>query len=66
MLKKYCCIIILINRVVRLTTPLLNYIIISGALLMYISVFIGLLPTIDQNVVKMQCIVSYRRETEFS
>ena len=62
--KQYCCIIIF-NRVVRLTTPSLNYIIISGALLMYISVLIGLLPTTDQNVIKMQCIVSYRRETEF-
>ena len=46
-------------RVVRLTTPSLNYVIISGALLMYFSVFIGLLPRIEEAVIRMQCIVSF-------
>ena len=35
-----------------------NYVIISGALLMYVSVFFGLLPSTDQDIVRMQCIVS--------
>jgi gamma-aminobutyric acid type B receptor len=42
-------------RVICLTTPLLSYIIISGALLMYLSVFLGLLPSTKKSVIQMQC-----------
>ena len=44
-------------RVIRLTTPVLSYVISSGAILMYLSVFVGILPTTDKTVVEMQCIV---------
>ena len=46
------------SRVIRLTTPLLNYVIVGGAVFMYVSVFFGVLPTIQRAVVHMQCIVS--------
>jgi gamma-aminobutyric acid type B receptor len=45
------------KKVIRLTTPKLNFVIFSGAVLMYLSVFIGLLPTVDENVVHAQCTV---------
>ncbi|CAI8045251.1 Gamma-aminobutyric acid type B receptor subunit 2 [Geodia barretti] len=45
------------KKVIRLTTPLLNYIIVCGAIFMYVSVFFGVLPTIERAVVQMQCIV---------
>jgi gamma-aminobutyric acid type B receptor len=45
------------TKVIRLTTPVLSYVIICGALLMYLSVFIGVLSTINETVIKMQCIV---------
>ena len=33
---------------------------------MYISVFFGLIPTSKENVVRMQCIVSYRVDTNIA
>ena len=54
----YILYVSLSNRVIRLTTPLLNYVVISGALLMYMSVFFGLIPTTKENIFKMQCLVS--------
>ena len=45
-------------RVIRLTSPYLNPFIVAGALLMYVSVFIGSLPTTDEDVVHAKCIVS--------
>jgi gamma-aminobutyric acid type B receptor len=45
------------KKVIRLTTPLLNYVIVCGAVFMYVSVFFGVLPTIERAVVQMQCIV---------
>ena len=47
---------------IRLTTPKLNFVIVSGAVLMYLSVFIGLLRTVDRNVVHAQCTVSMYNE----
>ena len=47
---------------IRLTTPKLNFVIVSGAVLMYLSVFIGLLPTVDKSVVHAQCTVSLYNE----
>ncbi|CAI8043141.1 Gamma-aminobutyric acid type B receptor subunit 2, partial [Geodia barretti] len=43
------------TKVICLTTPLLSYIITSGALLMYLSVFLGLLPSTKKAVIRMQC-----------
>ena len=51
-------------RVIRLTTPVLNYVIIMGALLMYLSVFFGVLPSTEESIVRMQCLV--RRTTHSS
>ena len=52
--------LLLICRVIRLTTPVLNYVIISGSLLMYLSVFCGLLPAAHkESVFRAQCFVSY-------
>ncbi len=47
-----------IARVVQLTSPNLNYFIIGGSVLMFTSVYIGVLPTTEQSVVHVQCIVS--------
>ena len=41
-----------------MTSPNLNYFIAAGALLMYASVYIGVLSTIDETAVRVQCIVS--------
>ena len=46
-----------ICRVVKLTSPNLNYVIIAGALLMFLSVYINLIPTINSRAVYAQCIV---------
>ena len=48
-----------IYRIVHLTTPTLNYIIVSGSLLMYLSVFIGLLPAKQRRLFRAQCLVSF-------
>ena len=52
-------------RAIQLTSPNLNYFISIGALLMYGSVFLGSIHlTKRQNVVRIQCIVSYRPTTQ--
>ena len=47
-----------ILRVIRLTTPSLNFLIICGALLMYLSVLIKFAPSTEKGFIKAQCIVS--------
>ena len=46
------------SRLVKLSSPNLNYFIIIGAVLMYISIFFYILPIIDTDVVFASCIVS--------
>ena len=46
------------RRIVRLTSPKLNYFIILGCYLIFISVFLGPIPTIDPRVFEAQCHVS--------
>ena len=41
-----------------MTSPNLNYFIGVGALLLYASVYVGVLHTIDETAVQVQCIVS--------
>jgi gamma-aminobutyric acid type B receptor len=45
------------REIVRLTSPVLSYVIVSGAVLMYLSVFIGLLPATHETLFRAQCIV---------
>lgn len=45
-------------RVIRLTSPALNHVIIGGVLLMYVSVVIEFIPSTEEAVVKARCIVS--------
>ena len=45
-------------RVIRLTSPKLNYLVIIGSVLMYLSVFIELLPTTQEAVYHSLCAVS--------
>lgn len=47
------------HRVIRLTSPTLNYIIIVGSVLMYISVIFEVLPTTQEEVFHFLCIVSH-------
>ena len=49
----------LFHRVVKMASPNLNYVIIAGALLMFISVYINLIPTKDSAVVYAKCIVRH-------
>ncbi len=46
------------DRVILMTSPNLNYFIIAGALLMLGSIYIGVLPTTEEQVAHAQCIVS--------
>ena len=43
---------------IRLTTPKLNFLIVSGDVLMYLSLLVGLLPTVNRHVFHIQCTVS--------
>jgi len=45
-------------RVVRMTSPKLNYFIVTGSLLMYCSVFIQVLYSTDRTAAHIRCIVS--------
>ena len=45
-------------RVIKLTSPNLNYFLISGVVMMYSSVYIGLLYTTNETSVHVRCIVS--------
>ena len=46
------------RSIVRLTSPKLNYLIIAGSLLMYLSVYVQLLYTTNKAAIHAQCIVS--------
>ena len=48
----------MIHRIVRLTSPNLNYFIIAGSYIMYISIFIRLMPSGDETVNYVRCNVS--------
>ena len=50
-------------RIVRMTSPNLNYFIAVGALLLYTSVYVGVLHTTDETAVKVHCIVSIQYAT---
>ena len=45
-------------RVIKLTSPNLNYFLVGGAVMMYSSVYVGVLYTIDETRVQVHCIVS--------
>ena len=51
-------IIIFSCRLVKLSSPNLNYFIIIGAVLMYSSIYFYLLPVVNKNVLLASCIVS--------
>ena len=45
-------------RIVKLSSPKLNYFIIAGAVFMYCSVYIHLIPSTDEVVNQVRCVVS--------
>lgn len=45
-------------KVVKLSSPKLNYFIIAGAMLMYISIIFYLLSNTDESITLARCIVS--------
>lgn len=45
-------------RIVRLTSPNLNYLIVIGAILTYCTIFVYLIPTTNPDVYKIRCYVS--------
>ena len=45
-------------RLIKLSSPKLNYIITVGAVLMYTAIYFYFLPVINKNAVKARCIVS--------
>ena len=47
-----------VHRIVRLTSPNLNYFIIVGSYIMYFSIFIRLMPSGDVTVNYVRCNVS--------
>ena len=47
------------NRIVKLSSPNLNYLIIIGAMFMYLSVYFHLMPVTSANAVQARCIVRY-------
>ena len=47
-----------ILRLIKLTSPNLNYIIGAGAILLYLAIYVGAVPTTDRTVVKWLCNVS--------
>ena len=52
-------IIIMTYRIVKLTSPNLNYFTIAGTMLMYISTYFYLLPETSEPVIVARCIVSW-------
>ena len=48
----------LMNRLIRLTSPTLNYLIGAGAIVFYVDVYIYVLPSTDQVAVSLLCHVS--------
>ena len=51
-------IIVIIIRIVRLSSPTLNYFIIAGTIFMYASIFFFLLPANEMEVIVVRCVVS--------
>ena len=47
-----------ILRLIKLTSPNLNYIIGGGAILLYLAIYVSAVPTTDPTVVKWLCNVS--------
>ena len=47
----------IIIRMVKRSSPNLNYFIITGALIMYSSVYFHLVPSTDETVVQARCVV---------
>ena len=45
-------------RVIRLASPKLNYVIVVGVALMYLSAYLDVLPSVDQVLTQASCIVS--------
>ena len=52
------CLFFFICRVVRLTSPNLNYLIIAGALLLYASIVFIVTPTLEEETATIYCNVS--------
>ena len=50
--------ILMVFRIVRLTSPNLNYFIIAGSYIMYSSIFMRLIPSGDETVNHVRCNVS--------
>jgi len=46
-------------RLIRLTSPNLNYIIGAGATLLYLDICLNVVPTVDPDIVIIMCNVSY-------
>ena len=46
------------HRLIRLTSPKLNYIIGAGAVLLYLGITVMVIPSTDPNIVKVLCNVS--------
>ena len=46
------------QRLVRLSSSSLNYVIIAGALIMYFSIILYVLPVVDQTATTVLCNVS--------
>ena len=42
-------------RLIKLTSPNLNYIIGAGAILLYLGIYVMAAPSVDQTVVKWLC-----------
>ena len=51
-------VLVLLYRLIRLTTPILNNLIAIGTILMYLSVFFGVMPTTKKDMFHAGCIVS--------
>ena len=47
------------NRLIRLDSPNVNYLIISGAIIVYISDIAFVIPTLNPSVVSALCVVSW-------
>ena len=45
-------------RIVKLTSPKLNYLIIAGTITMYMSVLFYLIPTTSPSIAQLSCLVS--------
>ena len=55
---KFKFIVLITYRVVRLSNPKLNFLIILGAIVLYIAVYFFVIPTTNQTVVTVFCNVT--------